>query len=124
MENRFYIQIRIAVVVFGAIALAMALYFSDIVELFIAGITLNILFTPVCILALIKKDVYKYKFAAFYSILSGTIVIISLFTYGFISAQEGILKIAFVPATIVATIALFIGIYIHNKKQNIDYAKE
>jgi solute:Na+ symporter, SSS family len=109
-------RIRIAVVVFGAMALGMALYFSDIVELFIAGITLNILFAPVCLLALIKKDVYKYKYAAFYSILSGTVVIAALFSYGFISMQDGILKIAFVPASIVATIVLFIGIIIHKHK--------
>ncbi len=109
-------QIRIAVVVFGAFALGMALYFADIVELFIAGITLNILFAPVCILALIKKDVYKYKYAAFYSILSGTIVITGLFAYGFAGMHDGILKIAFVPATLVATLVLLLGILIHNRK--------
>jgi hypothetical protein len=103
-------------VVFGAAALGMALYLSDIVELFIAGITLNILFTPVTLLALIKKDVYKYKYAAFSSVVSGTIVITTLFAYGFISGESSILKIAFVPATIVATIALFIGIWVKNMK--------
>lgn len=107
--------VRIAVVIFGAAALGMALYMADIVELFIAGITLNILFTPVTLLALIKKDVYQYKFAAFASVLSGVIVIASLFIYGFITKDSGILKIAFVPATLVATIAMFIGIWIKNR---------
>ncbi len=115
-NEKVFKQVRIAVVVFGAAALGMALYMADIVELFIAGITLNILFAPVTFLALIKKDVYKYKFAAFSSILSGTIVITALFTYGFISDDDGILKIAFVPATIVATIAMFIGIWIKKIK--------
>ena len=114
--EKVFKKVRIAVVVFGAAALGMALYLSDIVELFIAGITLNIIFTPVALLALLKKDVYKYKFAAFASLLSGTIVIASLFTFGFVSGDSSILKIAFVPATIVATIAMFIGIGIKNRK--------
>lgn len=116
-KDKVFKQVRIAVVVFGALALGMALYMADIVELFIAGITLNIIFTPITLLALIKKDVYKYKFAAFTSILSGTIVIASLFAYGFIIDDSGILKIAFVPATIVATIAMFIGVWIRNRKE-------
>ncbi len=115
-KEKVFKQVRLAVVVFGAAALGMALYLSDIVELFIAGITLNILFTPVTLLALIKKDVYKYKYAAFSSVVSGTIVITTLFAYGFISGESSILKIAFVPATIVATIALFIGIWVKNMK--------
>lgn len=114
--KKHFKQIRIAVILFGALALGMALYFADIVELFIAGITLNIIFAPICLLALIKKDVYKYKYAAFYSILSGTFVITILFIYGFISLQDGILKIAFVPATIVATVVLIIGIARENHK--------
>ncbi|MDD2635090.1 MAG: sodium:solute symporter family protein [Bacteroidales bacterium] len=115
-KDKVFKRVRIAVVVFGAVALAMALYLPDIVELFIAGITLNIIFTPITFLALIKKDVYKYKYAAFASILSGAIVITALFTYGFISNNSGILKISFVPATIVATIAMFIGIWVQKSK--------
>ncbi|MFO8066239.1 MAG: sodium:solute symporter family protein [Bacteroidales bacterium] len=113
-----FLKIRIGVVVFGAIALALALYFADIVELFIAGITLNILFTPVSILALVKKDVYKYKYAAYASIATGTIVIAAFFTYGFITLHDGILKIAFIPATIMATIALLIGMWYQNRKKS------
>ncbi len=112
-----FLKIRIAVVIFGAVALALALYFADIVELFIAGITLNIIFTPICILALIRKDVYKYKYAAFASVLSGAVVIAAFFIYGFISMHDGILKIAFIPATIVATAVLLVGIWIRNYKK-------
>ncbi len=115
-KNEIFRKVRIAVVIFGALALGMALYLPDIVELFIAGITLNIIFTPITILALLKKDVYRYKKAAFYSILSGTLVIAILFIIGFINQNSGILKIAFVPATIVATISLFLGIWF--EKQN------
>ncbi|HRW22586.1 MAG TPA: hypothetical protein P5509_11495, partial [Bacteroidales bacterium] len=109
--------IRIAVIAFGMLALAMALFFADIVNLFVAGITLNIIFTPVTFLALIKKDVYKYKFASFYSILSGTIVIIILFTLGFATHNDSILKMAFIPATIIAGIVLLVGIQIQNRKK-------
>ncbi len=115
-KEKTFKKVRIAVIVFGAACLGMALYLPDIVELFIAGITLNILFTPVCLLALIKKDVYSYKYAAFASVLSGTIVISVMFAYGFITGNSGILKIAFVPATLVATIAMFIGIWIKKLK--------
>ncbi len=118
-KEKHILRIRIGVVIFGALALCMALYFADIVELFIAGITLNIIFTPICLLALIKSDVYKYKYAAFASILAGTIVIVSIFTYGFITLQEGILRIAFIPATIIALITLLAGIwYNKHKKKN------
>ena len=112
-------RVRIAVVVFGAFALTMALGFADIVNLFIAGITLNILFTPITFLALIKKDVYKYKYAAFYSVLSGTIVIVVLFVMGFTTDNDSLLKMAFIPATLVATIALFIGMKIQNIKDKV-----
>ncbi len=117
-EDKTFKHVRIAVVIFGAMALAMALYLADIVELFIAGITLNILFTPVTLFALIKKDVYRYKFAAFASILSGTIVITAIFTYGFITENSQVLKIAFVPSTIIATIVMFVGVYIKKRKNN------
>lgn len=116
-KEKIFRRVRFAVVIFGAAALGMALYMADIIELFIAGITLNILFTPVTLLALIKKDVYKYKYAAFASVLSGIVVISILFAYGFISNDSSILKIAFVPATIIATLTMFIGIWIVNKKQ-------
>lgn len=109
-------RVRIAVIVFGAIALAMALFFADIVNLFVAGITMNILFTPITVLALIRKDVYKYKKAAFASILSGTVVILIIFTIGFSSHNDSLLKMAFVPATIVATISLFIGLFAYKQK--------
>ncbi|MEA3448705.1 MAG: sodium:solute symporter family protein [Bacteroidota bacterium] len=109
---------RIAVFLFGAVALTMALFFANIVNLFVAGITMNILFTPITILALVKKDVYKYKFAAFSSIISGAIVILALFVYGFATHNDSILKMAFIPATLVATIALFIGLWRHKHKGN------
>ncbi|MBS4013752.1 MAG: hypothetical protein KGZ97_08330 [Bacteroidetes bacterium] len=104
-------RIRIAVVVFGAVALGMALYFADIVELFIAGITLNIIFAPVCLFALLKRDAFKYKYVAFYSILSGTVVIAIMFIIGFTNTDSGLLKIAFIPATLVSAIVLLIGAY-------------
>jgi solute:Na+ symporter, SSS family len=110
-------RIRIAVIIFGMLALGMALFFADIVNLFVAGITLNIIFTPITFLALIKKDVYKYKFAAFYSILSGTIIIIILFTIGFATNNDSLLKMAFIPATLIAGITLLIGIWIQNRRK-------
>ncbi|MFP4663929.1 MAG: sodium:solute symporter [Bacteroidales bacterium] len=107
---------RFAVFIFGALALIMALFFADIVNLFVAGITMNIIFTPITLLALIKKDVYKYKFAAFASLTSGTLVILILFVYGFATGNDSVLKMAFIPATIVAGIALLIGLRRHKKK--------
>ncbi len=115
-KKKHFAKIRIGVVIFGALALAMALYFANIVELFIAGITLNILFTPVCLLALVKKDVYKYKYAAFASVLAGAVIIASIFTYGFITMQEQVLKIAFIPATVVAAIVLLLGVWRTNRR--------
>ncbi len=110
-------RIRIAVIIFGAIALTMALFFADIVNLFVAGITMNILFTPITLLALIRKDVYQYKRAAFWSVLSGTGVILVIFIVGFSTGNDSLLKIAFVPATIIATIGLFIGLNLEKRRQ-------
>jgi solute:Na+ symporter, SSS family len=115
-KSKTFKKVRWAVLIFGAASLAMALYLPNIVELFIAGITLNIIFTPVALLALIKKDVHRYKKSALASILAGTIVIASLFAIGFLSGDTGILKIAFVPATIVATIAMFVGMGFEKRK--------
>ncbi len=121
-KKKSFRYIRFAVFGFGALALIMALFFADIVNLFVAGITMNILFTPITILALVRKDVYKYKFAAFGSIISGTIVILILFTIGFATGNDSLLKMAFIPATIVATIALFIGLWRHKRKAKIAQA--
>lgn len=116
-KDKTYRRVRYAVVIFGALALSMALFFADIVNLFVAGITMNILFTPITILALIRKDVYKYKLAAFSSILWGTAVILIMFIYGFATGNDSILKMAFVPASLVATIALFTGLWIQKKRE-------
>jgi solute:Na+ symporter, SSS family len=108
-------RIRIAVVIFGALALAMALLFANIVNLFVAGITMNILFTPITLLALLRKDVYRYKKSAFASILSGAIVIIVLFSIGFATQNDSILKMAFIPSTFIATIVLLLGLKLEKK---------
>jgi SSS family solute:Na+ symporter len=115
-KEQTFKRVRWAVIIFGILCLAMALFFADIVNLFVAGITLNILFTPVTLLALIKKNVYKYKYAAFSSILSGTIVIVILFIIGFAKGNDSLLKMAFIPATLISAFALWIGIIVQNKK--------
>lgn len=108
--------IRNGVILFGTASLAMAIYLPNIVELFVAGITLNIIFTPIVLLVLIKKDVYRYKYAAFWSIISGSVVIAIIFAFGFISMNSELLKIAFVPATLISTVFLVFGIFVRDKK--------
>ncbi len=49
------------------------------------------------------------------ALLLGQLLLLHFFAIGFMSGDDGILKIAFVPATIVATIAMFVGMWFEKK---------
>ena len=115
-KKHIYKQIRIATIIFGLIALAMALLLPKIVDLMVVGIATIVIFVPATFLALIKDDVYKYRKAAIYSIVSGFVVNLFFFVWGTVSPSQFQAKSSFIPAFIVAVLALLIGIKIKKPK--------
>ena len=111
-------RIRITTFIFGIIALLMALNFPKIVDLMVIGLATIVIFVPVTFLALIKKDVIKYKKAALSSILSGFFVNLGFFIYGIVSPEQFQAKSSFIPGFIIALIVLLIGISIKKKIKN------
>ena len=114
--KKLHRDIRIISVIFGLTALAMALIMPKIVDLMVVGIASIVIFVPVSFLALIKKEVHQYKKQALYSLLLGFIVNLTFFVWGTISPEQMNNKSSFIPAFIVASIVLLIGVMIKNKK--------
>ncbi len=110
-KNRIYRQIRVATVIFGLIALAMALVLPKIVDLMVVGIATIVIFVPATFLALLKDDVYKYRKAAIYSIIAGFVVNLFFFVWGTVAPQQFQAKSSFIPAFIVASLTLLAGLY-------------
>jgi len=114
--EKSYVFIKYATVIFGVVALFMALVFPYIVDLMVVGISTIAIFVPITFYALIKKDVYQFRKAALASILSGFVVNLILFVYGIILPEQFEAKSSFVPAFILATLVLVIGIKLTKKE--------
>jgi Na+/proline symporter len=109
-KKHIYKQIRTATLVFGLIALGMALVFPKIVDLMVVGIATIVIFVPVTFLALIRNDVYKYRRIAVYSIISGFVVNLFFFIWGTLAPLQFQAKSSFIPAFVVASLVLLIGV--------------
>ena len=116
--SNMYSRIRYTTVIFGIIALFVALVFPYIVDLMIVGISTIALFVPITLFALISKNAYKYRKSALASILLGFAVNIVLFTWGILSPEQFSAKSSFIPAFIVAAIVLWIGVAMNKTKKN------
>ena len=110
-KKNIYKQIRIATVIFGLIALGMALILPKIVDLMVVGIATIVIFVPVTFLALIRDDVYKYRKVAIYSVIAGFTVNLFFFTWGTLAPGQFEPKSSFIPAFIVSSLVLIVGIY-------------
>jgi Na+/proline symporter len=116
-KKHIHKEIRIAAIVFGMIALGMALILPKIVDLMVVGIATITIFVPITFLALIKNEVYKYRKIATASIIGGFVVNLFFFTWGTLAPDQFEPKSSFIPAFIVALIVLVVGYFIQNKKQ-------
>ncbi|MCB0807457.1 MAG: hypothetical protein KDC05_16815, partial [Bacteroidales bacterium] len=105
-KKHIHKQIRIAAIVFGIIALGMALLLPKIIDLMVVGIATIVIFVPVTFLALIRKDVYRFRKIAVISVISGFVVNLFFFTWGTISPDQFQPKSSFVPAFISSAIVL------------------
>jgi SSS family solute:Na+ symporter len=111
-----YKMIRYTTIVFGVIALFMALVFPHIVDLMVVGISTIALFAPITFFALIRKDVYRYRKAALASILSSFVLNVALFTWGILRPDQFSAKSSFLPAFILAALVLIIGVALTKKR--------
>lgn len=116
LNKKAHVSIRLATIVFGFIALFMALVFPKIVDLMVVGIGMIVIFVPVTLLALIKPGVHRYKKSALASIVTGFIINLAFFVTGIISPEIFEPKSSFIPAFIVAAIVVLAGVYITNHK--------
>ena len=109
-------MIRIATVVFGIIALFMALVFPNIVDLMVVGISTITIFAPITLFALTSKNAFAYRKAALASILTAFVINLVLFIYGIVSPENFQAKSSFVPAFILGALVLLIGIWVSKHK--------
>jgi SSS family solute:Na+ symporter len=109
-KEKAHLMIRITTIIFGIIALFVAIVFPNIVDLMVVGISTITIFAPITLFALINKNAFAYRKVALASILSAFIINISLFTWGIISPDQFQAKSSFIPAFIVAVLVLIIGV--------------
>jgi Na+/proline symporter len=102
-------QIRLITLLFGFVALGMALLLPDIVDLMVVGIGTIVIFVPVTLLALVRPDVKRYQRVALWSVLSGFVVNTCFFVWGVMAPQQFEPKSSFIPAFIVAGLVLLFG---------------
>jgi len=112
-------MIRITTVIFGIIALFVALVFPHIVDLMVVGISTITIFAPITFFALISKNPFAYRKAALASILTGFWVNLVFFIWGILYPEQFQAKSSFVPAFILATLVLIIGVLITKSKASV-----
>lgn len=102
-------EIRIAAIIFGVIALGMALILPKIIDLMVVGIATIVIFVPVTLLALARQKVYNYKQTAIISIIAGFAVNLIFFIWGTIAPEQFEAKNSFIPAFLVSVLVTIIG---------------
>ena len=117
-KKHIHQEIRMAAIVFGLIALGMALILPKIVDLMVVGIATIVIFVPITFLALIKENVYQYRKVAVISIISGFIVNLVFFTWGMLAPDQFQSKSSFIPAFITSLLILFIGLWFQRHKDS------
>ncbi len=110
------IFMRIVTIIFGVLAMVIALIFPHIVDLMVLGLSTISIFVPITLLALTNNKAGDYSKLALYSISSGFIVNIVFFIFGLLHPDKFQAKSSFVPGFIIATIVLLIGIKVQNIK--------
>lgn len=108
-KKKAHLMIRVATFIFGITALAMALIFPNIVDLMVVGISTITIFAPITIFALVVKNPYTYRNVVLISILAAFFVNLFFFILGLNSPESFNPKSSFVPAIIIETLILLIG---------------
>jgi len=105
-------KIRLATILFGIVALFMALAMPKIVDLMVVGLATIVIFVPVTFLALTQQKAHQYKISALWSIIIGFVVNLSFFIFGIVAPDRFEIKASFIPAFISALLVLLIGMKI------------
>lgn len=116
-------SIRIISIVFGMIALAMALILPKIVDLMVVGIATIVIFVPVTFFALTNKNAYYYRKEALWSLFLGFAVNLTFFIWGTLTPEQMNNKSSFIPAFVVATLTLIIGVLLRKGKVRKELAE-
>lgn len=107
--------IRLVSIVFGVMALLLALILPGIVNLMVVGIGTIAVFVPATLLALLHKHPALHRKEALVSIFSGFLVNVLLFVLGM--TKPGIIdpKVSFIPAMVVSFLTLGVGMLFRKK---------
>lgn len=111
-------SVRYVTIIFGFIALFMALAFPKIVDLMVVGLATIVIFVPVTFLALIKQNAHQYRAPALWSIVVGFIVNLLFFIWGIAAPEQFEAKASFIPGFLSALLILLAGISITKKAQS------
>jgi SSS family solute:Na+ symporter len=113
------LRIRIMSFIFGFIALFLALVFPKIVDLMVVGLATIVIFVPVTLVALIRKDnAFYYRKYAILSVISGFIVNLGFFLWGVLKPDQYEIKSSFIPAFIISALVITAGLI--RKKINLN----
>jgi hypothetical protein len=111
-------NVRTATLVFGFVALFMALALPKIVDLMVVGLATIVIFVPVTFFALISKEVHRYRTPALWSIVVGFIVNLFFFIWGIAAPGQFEAKASFIPGFLSAFVVFFLGVFAvkHNNR--------
>ncbi len=107
--------IRGVTIIFGALALSIAMGFPYIVDLMVVGIGTIVIFVPVTVLALTHSRPHYYAKAALVSIFLGFVVNTGFFIFGVFSPNSFEPKSSFIPAFIISALALLVSMKMTKK---------
>lgn len=102
-------MIRLVTLLFGALALLLALNFPYIVDLMVVGIGTIVIFVPVTVLALTHQNPRRHARAALISIFTGFVVNTGFFIWGVMAPEAFEPKSSFIPAFIAGSLTLLIA---------------
>jgi Na+/proline symporter len=108
---------RLAAIIFGFVALLMALALPKIVDLMVLGLATIVIFVPATFLALIRQEVHQYRKPALWSIIIGFVVNLVFFVWGLSAPDQFEAKASFIPGFISALLVLLVGIYFTKTKK-------
>jgi len=108
-SNNLQKNIRYISFAFGILALFIALVFPKIVDLMVVGISMIIIYTPLTLIALLKKDPYRYRYVGFISVMLAFVVNLTFFLLGIFLPEQYNSKSSFIPAFLIAVISTLVG---------------
>ena len=108
--SKYNIPIRVVTIIFGIIALVIALVFPHIVDLMVVGLSTISIFVPITLFALLNKNAGDFRITAIWSIIIGFVINLFFFIFGLMNPEQFQAKSSFVPGIIAASLVMLIGV--------------